>query len=94
MSFEKLVGLKVIAAGAFSLGEVKGAEVDFATWQITHLQIKLDDVAAEKLGLKKRFRSSIVCMPVSMIDAIGDYITISKSIDELSQSSEITECKE
>jgi sporulation protein YlmC with PRC-barrel domain len=94
ISFEKLVGLKVVTSRAFILGEVKGARVDTENWSITHLHIKLDDKAATRLGFKKRFRSSTVCMPVSMVRAVGDFVTIHKSLDELSRTQEITECNE
>jgi sporulation protein YlmC with PRC-barrel domain len=90
----KLVGKKVITAKAYILGEVKGAEADVDTWQITHLQVKLTDKAANDLKFKKRFRSSTVCMPVTLISAVGEVVTIDKSLEELSNSFDIVECKE
>jgi sporulation protein YlmC with PRC-barrel domain len=94
ISVEKLVGMKVITKRAFALGEVKGARVDTENWRITQLYVKLDDEAATRLGFKKRFRSSTVCMPVDMVEAVGNFVTIDKSLDELSRTQEITECKE
>jgi len=94
MNFERLSGKKVIGAGAYILGEVKGGSVDSATWQITHLYVKLSDKAAVELGFKKRFRSSTVCIPVKMIQAVADVVTVAPSLKELSESKEITECKE
>ena len=94
ISFENLIGLKVLTSEAFSLGAVKGALVDTDKWSITYLHVKINDEAATKLGLKKRFRSSTVCIPVNMVRAIGDYVTIGRSLDQLSESQEITECKE
>ena len=91
---EKLVGKKVITAKAYILGEVKGAEANIDNWRITHLQVKLTDKAATDLGFKKRFRSSTVCMPVTIISAVGEVVTIDKSLDELSKSFDIIECKE
>jgi sporulation protein YlmC with PRC-barrel domain len=93
LDFADLSGKKVICAGAYILGEAKGGEVDTATWQITHLYVKLSDTAATELGFKKRFRSSTVCMPVKMIHAVADVINVSPSLKEISESSEITECK-
>jgi sporulation protein YlmC with PRC-barrel domain len=84
----------VITAKAYILGEVKGAEANIENWQITHLQVKLTDKAANDLGFKKRFRSSMVCMPVSLISAVGEVITIGKSLQELSRTFDIVECKE
>jgi sporulation protein YlmC with PRC-barrel domain len=91
---DKLVGKKVITAKAYILGEVKGAEADVDNWRITHLQVKLTDKAATDLGFKKRFRSSTVCMPVTLISAVGEVVTIDKSLDELSRTFDIVECKE
>jgi sporulation protein YlmC with PRC-barrel domain len=94
ISFENLVGLKVLTSEAFSLGEVKGALVDTEKWNIKYLLVKINDEAATKLGFKKRFRSSTVCIPINMIVAVGDYVTIGRTLDQLSESQEITECKE
>ncbi len=94
ISFENLVGLKVLTSEAFSLGVVKGALVDTQKWSITYLHIKINDEAAAKLGFKKRFRSSTVCVPVNMVVLVGDVVTISRSLDQLSESQEITECKQ
>jgi sporulation protein YlmC with PRC-barrel domain len=94
VSVESLVGKKVITAKAYILGEVKGAEADVDNWRITHLQVKLTDKVATDLGFKKRFRSSTICMPVSLISAVGEVVTIEKSLDELSKTFDIVECKE
>lgn len=94
ISFENIVGLKVLTSEAFSLGVVKGGLVDTEKWSIKYLHIKINDEAATRLGFKKRFRSSTVCMPVNMVVAIGDFVTIGRSLGQLSESQEITECKE
>jgi sporulation protein YlmC with PRC-barrel domain len=94
ISIENLIGFKVLTSEAFSLGVVKGALVDTDKWTITYLHVKINDEAATKLGFKKRFRSSTVCLPVSMVRAIGDYVTIDRSLDQLSESQEVTECNE
>lgn len=94
VSMDKLIGIKVITSKAYILGEVRGFEADVDTWRITHLQVKLMDNAATDLGFKKRFRSSTVCMPVTLIKAIGEVVTIDKSLEELSSTFDIVECKE
>jgi sporulation protein YlmC with PRC-barrel domain len=91
---DKLVGMKVITAKAYILGEVRGVEADVDNWRITHLQVKLIDKAAADLGFKKRFRSSMVCMPVTLIKAVGHVVTIDKSLEELSNTFDIVECNE
>jgi sporulation protein YlmC with PRC-barrel domain len=92
MDFSNLSGKKVICAGAYILGEAKGGEVDTTTWKITHLYVKLSDTGASELGFKKRFRSSTVCLPVKMIQAVADVINVAPSLKEISESNEITEC--
>jgi sporulation protein YlmC with PRC-barrel domain len=91
---DRLKGKKVIDKKAYTLGEVGGAEVDTEKWEVTHLRVKLMDEAATELGFKKRFRSSTVCMPVTLVAAVGDIIAIDKSIQELRNTTEIAECKE
>jgi sporulation protein YlmC with PRC-barrel domain len=93
INVEEIMGLQVVTSGAKIIGEVKGAKVDTETWAIKFLNVKLTGDAAESLGLKKRFRSSKICIPVSMIQAVGHVVTISRSIEELESSQEITECQ-
>ena len=94
VGIDKLVGMKVITAKAYIFGEVNGAGVDVDNWRITHLHVKLTDKAAIDLGFKKRFRSSTVCMPITLINEVGEVVTIDKSLEELSRIIEVTECKE
>jgi len=83
-SVSKLMGKRVIGANAYMLGEVNGAEVDTGKWQITHLHVSLADEATRELGFKKPFMGSVtVCLPVSLVQAIGDVITLNKGINEL-----------
>jgi len=92
-SVDELFGKKVIGAKGYIIGEVKGLAADFGQWKITHLQVKLEGNAAEELGFKKRFTSSTVCLPVSLVSAIGDVVTIGQSLMELSNNPDINECK-
>jgi sporulation protein YlmC with PRC-barrel domain len=94
IDFESLLGKKVIGTGGYILGEVKGASVDTKTWQVIKFHVKLSDAAAEELGLKKRFRSSSVNLPVKLVKAVGDVITISLSMKEMGESTEISEYQE
>ncbi len=93
ISFDTIIGKKVIEIGGYIIGEVKGAGIDTDTWHVHQLHVKLTDKAAEELGFKKRFRTSTVCLPTIMVKAVGDVITIAPPLEELSKSTEITECK-
>ena len=80
----KLIGKKVIGANAYMLGEVTGADVDVEKWQITHLHVSLTEEATRELGFKKPFLGSvIVCLPINLIQATGDIISLNKSLKEL-----------
>ncbi|HUK85832.1 MAG TPA: hypothetical protein VLU95_08205 [Candidatus Acidoferrum sp.] len=92
MSFDKLSGKFVICAGGFDLGEVNGIDIDTATWQVTHLHVKLSKQASEDLGFKKRFRNSTVCFPVSLVSKVGDNILLNKCLEDLTKNPEISEC--
>ena len=94
VSFDKLSGKYVICAGGFDLGEINGGEINTGTWQVTHLHVKLSKVASEDLGFKKRFRSSTVCLPISLVAQFGDNVLLNKSLDELTRHPEISECIE
>ena len=82
--FSKLIGKKVIGANAYMLGEVTGADVDAEKWLITHLHVSLTEEATRELGFKKPFLGSvIVCLPINLIQATGDIISLNKSVKEL-----------
>ncbi|MCW3976346.1 MAG: hypothetical protein NWE77_00265 [Candidatus Bathyarchaeota archaeon] len=87
----KLMGRKVISEDAFTLGEVAGAEVDTRSWQITHMHVKLTDEATRELGFKKPFLGHLtVCLPVTLVKAFGDVVTLGNALQELK---EVPECK-
>jgi sporulation protein YlmC with PRC-barrel domain len=93
VSFKDLSNKYVICAGGFDLGQISGIEVNTNTWQVTHLHVKLSKSASEDLGFKKRFGSSTVCVPIKLVSSVGDNILLNKSLDELTEGPEITECK-
>ena len=83
-SISELNGKKVIDTGAFALGEVEGAEFDGKNWQITNLQVKLTDDANKRFGFKKPVIGHlVVLLPVTVINAVGDVVSLDKSIEEL-----------
>jgi sporulation protein YlmC with PRC-barrel domain len=92
VSVDSLSGKNVIGTGGTVIGEVKGAEVDTSTWQVTHLQVKLSSAASDTLGFKKRFGSSSVCLPIGLVSAVGDVVTIGSDLNELSQNALIKGC--
>ncbi len=93
VSFKELSDKFVICAGGFDLGQINGVDIDSTTWRVTHIQVKLSKNASEDLGFKKRFGSSTVCVPVALISSVGDNVLLNKTLDELSKTPEISECK-
>jgi sporulation protein YlmC with PRC-barrel domain len=76
-------GKKVITTDAFNVGEASGAEMD-DQWKITHLHVNLSKEATNELGFKKPVLGHItICLPVNLIQAFRDVITLSKTREEL-----------
>ena len=94
IDFKELTGKTVICTGGYILGEVTGVNIDTKTWQVVKLHVKLSDTAAEQLGYKKRFRSSTICIPVTIVQAVADVVNVVLSLKQLGESNEITDCKE
>ena len=82
----------VICAGGFDLGEINGLELNTTSWKVTHLHVKLSKAASEDLGFKKRFRSSTVCVPISLVSQFGDNVLLNKNLEELTKNPEISAC--
>ncbi len=83
-------GKKVITTDAFNVGKVSGAEMD-DQWKITHVHVDLSKEATNELGFKKPILGHItICLPVNLIQALGDVITLSKTREGLKG---IPECK-
>ena len=83
-------GKKVITTDAFNVGKVSGAEMD-DQWKITHIYVDLTKDATNELGFKKPVLGHItICLPVKLIQGLGDVITLGKTREGLKG---IPECK-
>jgi sporulation protein YlmC with PRC-barrel domain len=83
-------GKKVITTYAFNVGKVSGAEMD-DQWKITHVHVDLSKEATNELGFKKPVLGHItICLPVKVIQGLGDVITLGKTREGLKG---IPECK-
>lgn len=80
-----LLGKSVVADDARLVGAVTGVEVELMpTWEITHLHVSLTEEATRELGYKKPFLGSVeVILPISIVKAVGDLISLDKKIDDL-----------
>ncbi len=83
-SMDELKGKRVVGANAFILGNVEGAEVDVKTWQVTHLHVGLTKDSTEQLAFKKpKLGHLVVLLPINVIKAVGDVVSLDKSTAEL-----------
>ncbi len=90
MEFSEINRKKVITKDAFNVGKVSGAEMD-DQWKITHLYVDLTKDASNVLGFTKPFLGHItICLPIKLVQALGDVITLSETRQELQG---IPECK-
>jgi len=80
-----LLGKTVVGDDARLIGSVTGVEVELLPkWQITHLHVSLTEETTRELGYKKPFLGSVeVLIPISIVKAIGDMISLDKKTAEL-----------
>ena len=80
-----LLGKSVVADDARLVGTVTGVEVELMPkWEVTHLHVSLTEETTKELGYKKPFLGSVdVILPISIVKAVGDLISLDKKIDDL-----------
>jgi len=80
----KLGGMKVVTADAFTVGDVNSVQIDPKTWTVTHLNIDLTDDSLRELGFKKPFLGGVkICLPVNIVSKFGDVITLKNQLRDL-----------
>lgn len=88
MKTNKIDGMQVVTQDATNIGEVSGTEVDTKKWKLTNIFVELENEAAVKLDLKKPIIGHVtICIPVEQIEAIGDVITLNKTVEQLKEIS-------
>ena len=91
MEVSKLNGKNVITSDAFSVGQVTEAIMN-DQWNITHLKIDLTKEATKEIGFKKPIIGHItICLPIDIVQGLGDVITLSSTRDELRMFSKCEE---
>lgn len=84
MKAANLNGKQVITAEAQVLGEIEGVEIDISSWTVSHLHVSLLKNNVKKFNFKKPlFGSVTVSLPVDVIDAVGDVVSLNKKLDDL-----------
>jgi sporulation protein YlmC with PRC-barrel domain len=82
---DQLGGKDVIDADAQLIGDVCDLEFDVLRWMVTHICVNLSDRAIEALGYQKpRFLGTVlVHLPINVIQAVSDVVSLNKSIGEI-----------
>ena len=84
-----LDGTKVVGSEGYILGEVDGVDIDLSSWKANALYVSLSDDATAEFKLKKSFLSKItVCLPVKLVKAVGEVITLKEPIRKLEDIAE------
>ena len=84
-----LRGKKIVGPEGYILGEMNDLHVDFNNWQATAFYVILSDEATAELNLKKPLlRRVIVSLPIDIIEAVGDVITLKAPIRNLKDLTE------
>ena len=80
----KIEGKKVVSTKGYVVGEVEALDIELSNWQVTGLQVALTDDAATELGFKRPILSKVaVIIPSSAVGAVGNFITLDKTIENL-----------
>jgi sporulation protein YlmC with PRC-barrel domain len=84
-----LKGKKVVGAEGYILGEVEGVEVDYVAWQAKAVNVNLTSDATAELGFQKSFLHKVaVSLPVQLVEAVGEVITLKAPIRKLEDAVE------
>ena len=87
----RLFWKKVVTSDDFVIGELESAELDMPTWQLNSFFVSLNDDASTKMGFERPYFGKIfVCLPVSTVKEIGDFVVLNKTLAELQ---EMRQCK-
>jgi sporulation protein YlmC with PRC-barrel domain len=87
----RLFWKRVVTADDFVIGETESAELDTVTWQVKSFYVSLNDDASAKMGFDRPYFGKIfICLPVSVVGEIGDFVVLKSTLQELL---ELRECK-
>ena len=87
----RLFWKKVVTSDDYVIDETESAELDTVTWQIKSFYVSLNDDASTKMGFDRPYFGKVfICLPVSTVRELGDYVILNKTFDELQ---ELRECK-
>ncbi len=81
---ESVRGRKVVAADGQIVGEVADLMINYETWQVESVRLKLVKEIADNLGISRSMiRAATIDLPVSMVQSVGDAILLLVSTGQL-----------
>lgn len=86
--FEETVrGRKVVAADGQIVGEVTDLMINYGTWQVESVRVKLIKEIADDLGVSRSLmRAATIDLPVSTVQSVGDAVLLSVPTGKLRAS--------
>lgn len=84
---ESIRGRKVVAADGQIVGEVADLMLNYATWQVESVQLKLIKEIADSLGIpRSMMRAATIDLPVHLVQSVGDAVLLSIPTGQLRPS--------
>ena len=88
-----LKGKKVVGTEGYILGEMGDLHVDTNLWKATAFYVNLSSEAIAELNFKKQFlRKIVICLPTSLIKAVGDIVSLNSPVSNLKDVAEKEIC--
>ncbi len=67
----------------WKLGKVENVPVDTSSWKVSELEVKLEKEVAERLQMKRIFRSAILPVSTERITGIGNVVSINYTEEDV-----------
>jgi sporulation protein YlmC with PRC-barrel domain len=83
MEMVSLLGKEVVELNGSVIGIVKNVLFDDNAWEVTSLDVELNEKTADELDAKKLFRNFRIPLGVNLVQGIGDTILLRTPKDEL-----------
>ena len=77
------IGKEVIGADAWRMGTVARLAVDPTTWQVTAIEVTLDESIVQELRTKGIMPSYAVAVPIDRVEGISDKLVLRLKKEEL-----------
>ena len=92
LKFRQLNWKEVQTSDGVIVGEAEGGEVDTKSWRVTHIHVGLNDATLKEFGLKKPLLGQVfVCLPVEIVKAVDDMVTLNLTLAKLKTRKECQE---